>query len=65
MQASASMTKMPSPSVMASTGHSLAQVPQAMHSSVILYAMLITSLQISIHYNIRDIKCKNQFGAKV
>jgi hypothetical protein len=31
---------------MASTGHSLAQVPQAMHSSVILYAMLITSLQI-------------------
>ena len=37
---------MPSPSVMASTGHSLAQVPQAMHSSVILYAILITSLQI-------------------
>jgi len=27
--------------------------------------MLITSLQISIHYNIRRIKCKNQFGAKV
>ena len=32
--------------IIASLGQAEAQVPQAMHSSVILYAILITSLQI-------------------
>jgi hypothetical protein len=34
------MTYFSSPSLIASAGHSLSQAPQAMHSSVITYAIL-------------------------
>jgi hypothetical protein len=42
MQVSASITYLPSPSVIASTGQPAAQAPQATHASVILYAMIDT-----------------------
>ena len=40
MQVSASITYLPSPSLIAETGHSSAQAPQATHSSLITYAMI-------------------------
>ncbi len=43
MQASASITYLPSPSEIAPTGHAPAQAPQEMHSSLILYAIVFTS----------------------
>jgi len=44
MHASASITYLSSPSLIASTGHSAAQAPQLMHSSEILYAMMRSSV---------------------
>ena len=41
--ASASITYFPSPSEIASAGHSPAHVPHATHSSVITYAIIISS----------------------
>lgn len=41
-QASASITYLPSPAVIAFTGHSLSQAPQAIHSSEITYAIFFT-----------------------
>jgi hypothetical protein len=40
MQLSASITNMPSPSLIQLTGHSAAQAPQLMHESTILYAII-------------------------
>jgi hypothetical protein len=43
-QTLSSITYLPSPSLMQETGHSEAQAPQLMQSSLILYAMIHTSL---------------------
>jgi hypothetical protein len=43
MQTSGLISYLPSPSAIASTGHSAAHAPQEMHSSVILYAIVCTS----------------------
>ena len=40
MQVSASITNLPSPSLIAETGHSSAHAPHATHSSLITYAMI-------------------------
>jgi hypothetical protein len=45
VQVFSSISNLPSPSLMASTGHSSAQVPQETQSSVILYAMAISLLK--------------------
>ena len=42
MQTSGSITYVVSPSLIALTGHSDAQVPQLTHASVILYAIIFT-----------------------
>ena len=50
VQVVSSISNLPSPSLMASTGHSSAQVPQETQSSVILYAMasLLVRFQVSL-----------------
>ena len=46
MHASASISYLPSPSAIAPTGHSPSQVPHIIHSSLILYAICFSSLEI-------------------
>jgi len=48
IHASASITNLPSPSVIASTGHSEAQAPQLMQSSLIIYAIRKTPPYINL-----------------
>ena len=51
MHLSASIAYLPSPSAIASTGHSAAQAPQEMQSSLILYAIVQSSLNLEFIQN--------------
>lgn len=50
IQAFGSISYLPLPSVMQDTGQAAAQAPQAIHLSVILYAIIVTTFQFFLYF---------------